>query len=134
MPTYSARCLECKALTEFISPLSKYLETPPCSVCGGGTKVVITKAPQGYVKGNFAPFRSPVDGTIISTASGLAEHNKRNNVVNISDGYSEDRVLAGDYMPPPPKPDKADIKKDIVSAAQQLEQGYVPPIREAYDE
>ena len=34
------------------------------------------------IHGVFEPFKSSVDGTVISTAKQLREHNKRNNVVN----------------------------------------------------
>ncbi len=32
---------------------------------------------------NFTPFRSPIDGTVITNPNKLREHNKRNDVVNV---------------------------------------------------
>ena len=37
------------------------------------------------VRGNFDPFVSTVDGTLISTHRDLEQHNKRNNVVSASE-------------------------------------------------
>lgn len=51
------------------------------------------------------PFKSPIDGSIISTRQQLADHNKKHGVTNVSDyspGYIEkkarERVNAGEKM------------------------------------
>jgi hypothetical protein len=91
-------------------------------------KKVILKAPQGFVKGNFDRFRSPVDGSIISTERDLRNHNARNNVVNIHDGYDEATVMRGEYVKPTAGPDKKDIAKDIYESYQRVDSGYKPII------
>lgn len=42
-----------------------------------------------YVQGDIEPFVSPVDGSVISDRRQLAEHNKRNNVVNAAEFSQE---------------------------------------------
>ena len=47
------------------------------------------------IHGIFEPFKSMVDGTLISTNRQLREHNKRNNVVNageFSQGHFEEKA------------------------------------------
>lgn len=41
-----------------------------------------TQAASANIHGDIEPFRSPVDGSIISDRKQLREHNKRNNVVS----------------------------------------------------
>jgi hypothetical protein len=128
MPTYEALCNHCATVVEYRCAVVDALRPPWCPECKGAMRKVIRTAPKGFVKGKFEPFKSPVDGTVISTERALRDHNARNNVVNIHDGYPEERVIKGDYMGPPPKPDKKDISKDIYEAARMLEQGYKPEI------
>lgn len=133
MPSYTARCDDCGSLTEYsIGVKDRYL-TPPCEVCDSEcTRLVVRQAPVGFVKGRFEAFKSPVDGSIISTAQGLADHNKRNNVVNIHDGYSEEAISKGSYLRPPPKPDKKEIAQAVVESIHKVEAGY-KPVRENQD-
>jgi hypothetical protein len=41
------------------------------------------KASSADIHGDIEPFRSPVDGSVISDRKQLREHNKRNNVVGV---------------------------------------------------
>lgn len=41
-----------------------------------------SKGPQILVRGSFEPFKSPVDGRIITTHRALEKHNKENEVVD----------------------------------------------------
>ena len=59
-----------------------------------------------FIHGDFQPFVSPVDGSVISDRKQLAEHNKRNNVVNTSEFSPEfmarkkkerDRIMKGEH-------------------------------------
>jgi predicted nucleic acid-binding Zn ribbon protein len=125
MPTYNARCNNCETVYEYVCPVAERYDTPECE-CGGIVQVVILKAPQGFVKGNFDRFRSPVDGSIIGTERDLRNHNARNNVVNIHDGYDEATVLRGEYVKPPKK-DKRDVAQDVYDAYQHVDTtGYKP--------
>lgn len=85
----------------------------------------------GFVKGNDSAFRSPVDGSIINSQRALREHNARNNVVNLHDGYDEATIVAGAFGNKGVanvKPDPKDIAKDIYEAYQRVDNGYKPVI------
>jgi hypothetical protein len=75
--------------------------------------------------GRFDSFVSPVDGSVIRTSRELKEHNVRNNVVSVADGYDEKRVLAGDYKKTETLSSKERVK-DIVESVKALNQGYKP--------
>lgn len=124
MPTYQARCRECGKEFEYVSKIKDCMSVPPCD-CGGGADKVILSAPVGYVMGRFDSFVSPVDGSVIRTSRELKEHNVRNNVVSVADGYDEKRVLAGDYKKTETLSSKERVK-DIVESVKALNQGYKP--------
>ena len=42
-----------------------------------------------YIRGVFDPYVSPIDGTVIKSRGGLAEHNKRHGVTNDLDHLRE---------------------------------------------
>lgn len=128
MPLYESRCQECGLLYEYRKPVAEYLDTPKCSACGGKTDKIINTAPVGYVQGKFEPFKSQVDGSIITCQQDLKEHNKRNNVANLHDGWSEDKILAGDLGQKPVVPDKKEIVEDIQKAIHDVTNGYKPII------
>jgi putative FmdB family regulatory protein len=134
MPLYEARCHDCDLLLQYRKPVAEYLDTPVCPSCGGGTSKVIVSAPMGFVAGKFEPFKSQVDGSVITCQSDLAEHNKRNNVVNMHDGWSEDKILAGDLGQKKVVPDKKEIAEDLQRAIHDVTQGYKPEIKGADDE
>lgn len=135
MPVYDCKCLDCGCVSQYTSSVEQRTILPFCDKCRGLTKKVIINAPRGYVKGNFAAFKSSVDGSLITGDRTLREHNLRNGVVSLHDGYSESKVLAGDFGRKEAKPDKKDIASDIREAVQKLEYGgYKPAPREAYDE
>lgn len=135
MAVYDSKCLVCGRLSQYISSVESRHILPPCDWCNGPTKKVIVSAPMGYVKGNFAAFRSPVDGSVISGEHDLREHNARNGVVNVHEGYDEAKVLSGDFDRVEAKPDKKEISHDVGEAIHKLQyEGYVPPPREAHDE
>lgn len=134
MPLYESRCHECGILYQYRKPVAEYLDTPRCDSCGGPTHKVIVTAPVGYVQGKFEPFRSQVDGSIITTQEDLREHNKRNNVVNLHEGFSEEKILAGEMGQKQVVPDKKEIVEDMQRAIYDVSQGYKPKIAGAEDE
>lgn len=134
MPVYDSKCRNCGALGQYISVVEERYSLPPCHKCGGERSKIILTAPKGFVKGNFAPFKSTVDGSIIATERDLKEHNRRNNVVNVADGYSDEAVRKGNIVPKKEAVDKKDLANDIGESIHKLKQGYVPPPREAYNE
>jgi putative FmdB family regulatory protein len=131
MPTYESQCLACKHEYDYIATVKRCLEVPVCPVCGGDGVKVIRKAPRGFVTGKFEPFVSTVDGTLIANQRQLREHNTRNGVVNLNDGYSEEKILAGDLAPPKAnkQQEMADLQKDIGESIQMVNAGYRPEIR-----
>jgi len=90
VPVYESECTQCGAQQDYLRPVSQCLDTPMCVVCGIRMAKRVFSAPMGYLKGNFAPFKSTVDGSLISTHRDMVEHNKRNGVVCLADGYSND--------------------------------------------
>lgn len=111
--------------------LAEYEADPSmyCSVCG---LPVIRKISAPACLNNtreFQAFRSPVDGTIISSSSGLRNHNARNNVVNIHEGYDE-KSIAGvtkkDFQKPLDDERRKDLSKDLSLSINKLQNGYTP--------
>lgn len=129
MPTYQARC-ECGNSFEYVSRVATCDLVPDCDQCGKPAQKVILSAPYGVVFGRFDTFQSPVDRSVIRTARELTEHNKRNNVVSLHDGYTEERIKKGDYIKPHAF-DKKERKKDVAEAIHMVRNGYKPEIRSA---
>lgn len=121
MAKYEARCRVCGVIIDYDRPVSRCLDTPVH--CGQPALKVILSAPQGFVRGRFDTFKSMVDGSLIRTQRELEEHNKRNNVVSLADGYTDDVIAKGEYVKPPPK-DPA--KQEVIDAYHMVKQGYKP--------
>lgn len=125
MPRYDARCDNCSEVTEYFATVSECLVTPHCARCGGATRKVILRAPTGYVKGKFEAFKSVVDGSIIASDRDMREHNSRNGVVNLADGYDDATVRSGDFGKKEVTTPK-DISADIGDSIRKLNDGYKP--------
>lgn len=128
MPLYEAQCDKCSAVVDYHRRIADALETPECPRCGGHMTKVILSAPTSFVKGRFEPFKSVVDGSIISSHRDMEEHNKRNGVECVADGYSDEDVKAGKMGGPKPVLDKKELASDIAESIHMLENGYKPPI------
>jgi putative FmdB family regulatory protein len=134
MPVYESRCTGCRVYSTYTVPIAERNLARSCPGCGAPLARVIESAPKGFVKGKFEPFRSIVDGSIITTERDMQEHNKRNGVVNLADGYDDKTVKEGNYGK---KDDQLDAKEridDIQEAIHDLNQGYKPFIAGAEDE
>lgn len=131
MPVYDAFCSGCSTVEEYIRTVDNRLDTPPCGKCGGVTTLAIFKAPKGYVQGKFEPFRSTVDGTIIKNHNDMREHNKRNDVVCLADGYSDAQVKAATFRKPVEVPitTKEELAADIMAATIEVRDGYKPEVQ-----
>jgi putative FmdB family regulatory protein len=132
MPIYEAVCKDCGVEAEYSRPVAECMNVPTCVSCGELMHKVIRTAAKGFVTGKFDPFVSPVDGSLITSQREMQEHNRRNNVVNMADGYSDEAIKSGACAAPPPKVDINDIKADIAEATQMVTNGY-KPITEVYD-
>lgn len=102
---------------------------PECSACGA--RLVAAKVRKAKMErtSNFEPFVSPVDGSIITTKRELADHNSRNNVVNVHEGYSEDAykdMVNKNHFAEIDKERSIDLVKDIEEGVNMLNNGYVP--------
>lgn len=128
MPTYNSQCPECGITYEYQRSIAEYQLTPACSSCGGATNKVILSAPMGFVTGKFEPFKSQVDGSIITCQHDLKAHNERNNVTNLHEGYDEATIIKGDFGNKKIVPDKKEIKADIAEAIHKVAAGYKPII------
>lgn len=125
MPIYEAECLDCGRQHDYVRPVAHYLDVPVCPCCGGESRRVILTAPTSFVKGKFEQFRSTIDGTLIRTEKDLREHNRRNGVVNLNEGYTDEELK--NYTPPPPvTPKKEEVVADIVEAIEEVKHGYKP--------
>ena len=127
---YPYECPACGFRFTRVCRLAEY-EADPTSVCNCGEymKRVIT-APR-YLNNTkpFEAFQSPVDGSVISCERDLREHNKRNNVVNIHEGYDEKSLndfTKRDWQKPLDDERRADLHQDMRVAISKLEQGYTP--------
>ena len=128
MPLYQAVCDRCVVYTEYRASVSDCMKTPGCPECGDRMVKRILTAPTGVVTGKFEPFKSSVDGTLIRCQKDLREHNLRNGVVNVQDGFPEEKVIAGDFNRVEAKLDPNERKQDIAEAIHKVTQGYRPVI------
>lgn len=118
--------------TERRCRLSEYLADPSyqCPDCGAKLKQWVTSCHIGGGTKPFEAFKSPVDGSVITSKAALAEHNRRNNVVNIHDGYSEKEILGvtkKDIYKEINKDNDKQVKQDVAKSVNMLNNGYVPP-------
>lgn len=129
MPTYMSECRHCGLLYGEHRKIKDYQNTPNCSSCGERTTTVILAAPPSFIKGKFDPFISPVDRSLVRSQRELNEHNKRNGVQNLHDGYSEKELAELATKPrATPKIDKKEVSADIIDAIREVEHGYKPTI------
>lgn len=128
MPTYDAQCCECDAQFIYVSTIADCLKVPNCGLCNGAAKKMIFSAPKGFIKGKFDAFKSIVDGTIINNAAELAEHNRRNGVMNLNDGWSEEAIRSGNIGEKKVEDQKPDVAADMAESIHMLNQGYKPTI------
>lgn len=125
VPTYEAVCRDCEVATDYTRSVDDRMDTPTCVSCGEKMQKVIYSAPKGFVTGKFEAFKSHVDGSLITNHRELQEHNRRNNVVSMADGYSDETIKKGEFMKPEEK-DINDLKADIAEATAMVNQGYKP--------
>ena len=127
MPVYEAVCRECGVSADYLRPVSECMNTPGCPTCGEKMKKVILSAPTGFVTGKFEPFKSTVDGSLITSQRELQQHNQRNNVVSLADGYTTEELMT---IKPKEieKSDPKSIAADISEATQMVTAGYKPNI------
>ena len=128
MARYDAQCSDCGQVTEYVCSINDRASTPGCPSCGGKTRQVILSAPLGVVKGKFESFKSSVDGSLVHSEHSLREHNARNNVVCLSDGYDEKTISAGAFGNKETKLDKNELALDICESIHTLKQGYKPSV------
>lgn len=106
-------------------------KVPACGTCGA--YLVAKKVTQAKLSrsSNFEPFVSPIDGSVITTKRELADHNSRNNVVNVHEGYSEQAYLNKvneDLYGKVNKEMTKDVMSDIDKSINMLNNGYVPEV------
>ena len=141
MPTYQAKGLECSHEWEYVAPMAACYTVPNCPICSKPGIKEIRSAPKGFVMGKFEQFVSPVDGSVIRTQHDLQEHNARNGVMNIHDGYDEKTVLSGNAgkkssieLAKEEKERKEELAKDIHTSFKKVEAGYKPQLETQEDD
>lgn len=128
MAKYDAQCNWCDTQFEYSARIDSREDVPNCPLCGYHARRVILAAPQGFVTGKFEAFKSPVDGSLVRSARDLAEHNTRNGVVNIQEGYSEEKVLKGDFGQKKSTNNVKEVAQDVQQAIHDVTHGYKPII------
>lgn len=119
--------------TSRICRLAEYEADPTfkCPKCGLPVRQKIT-APRILANTKpFEAFKSPVDGSVITCQRELREHNKRNDVVNIHEGYDEKALKTLGERNPREQINKelsASLKTDAAVAMQKLNEGYKPQV------
>lgn len=102
-----------------------------CPKCGKALKQWITAPRLSLKTKSFEPFRSPVDGSIITSESSLREHNRRNDVVNVHEGYTEAAYLNKvneDLFAGINKEASKDISAEVHQSINMLNNGHVPEV------
>ena len=125
---YEAQCVECDNEFEYVRSVDQRHDVPDCPRCQGLAVKTIRTGP-ATATNNFAPYRSPVDGSIISSKRDLEAHNKRNNVALLNDGYSEESIRAGDIKRKSATLDKNELAADLAQAKAMVESGYKPQVQ-----
>jgi len=128
VPVYESQCPTCAATAEYLRAVADCLDTPDCPECGVRMVKKVFSAPKGYVRGKFEAFKSSVDGTIIANHRDMQEHNRRNDVVCLADGYSDEKVRAGQAIQPL-KQEKSDVAADLGAALIAVRDGYRPEVQ-----
>ena len=124
-PIYEADCQECGVYADYLREVKEYLDTPHCPECGVKMRKIIRSAPKGFVKGQFDAFQSTVDLSIIRNERDLREHNQRNNVISLADGYSTEALMTQTGIK---QEQPRDVKADLVDAYKAVKSGYRPNI------
>lgn len=70
MPLYQTRCTLCRAVGQIHRVVEERNNVPPCTVCGGKREREIS-APA--VRGEIAPYESPVTGKMITSRTQMRE-------------------------------------------------------------
>jgi putative FmdB family regulatory protein len=130
MPTYEAKCGPCNAQVEYFRTIANRNTLPTCPLCGGTTHRIVATAPLTLIPESFKAFKSTVDGSIIENYKQLKEHNRRNDVINLNEAYSEDTIQNGDYYELGGQDFKDDPKKDVEEAIKMVKEGYKPQCEE----
>jgi hypothetical protein len=130
---YESFCGRCNKWYDYTSSVELREVTPLCETCGDTTVKGVRTAPAGFIKGggaaDFKPFMG-ADGTVVDSQIKLDEHMRKNNLVNLHDGFSEEKILSGDIKPKEDKVKRVrEAKADIVEAVQKVNQGYKPEVR-----
>lgn len=128
MPIYEAECKNCQSQFEYVSSVANCMDVPRCGLCNSESRKVILSPAKGYVTGKFEAFKSTIDGTLISTNRDLQEHNRRNNVVNLNEVYTDEEIKAGKPAEKKKVDNKKEILNDIQEAVHQVKNGYKPTI------
>jgi hypothetical protein len=126
---YEAECEGCGLPFDYVASVKDYQIVPPCPACAAPARKVVRTAPMGVVTGKFEPFRSTVDGSLIQNQHDLKEHNRRNGVVNLNDGYSEEKLISGDFGQKKPTETIKDKAQDVIEAIHAVKAGYKPEVQ-----
>lgn len=104
---------------------------PVCGTCGARLEARRVTMARNTRVSRFEPFVSPVDGSVITSRRELADHNARNNVVNVHEGYTEEQYknkVNEDLYGAVNKEIQKDVDNDIKQSINMLNNGHVPEV------
>lgn len=131
---YDGECMSCGKQFVYTRSVAQCMDVPPCPACGHESRKVILTAPTGIVTGKFEAFRSNLDGSLIRNQRELEDHNRRNNVRLLGEGYTNEQILKGEMGQKKAKPDKKEIAKDLIDSISAVKAGYKPKVQVADNE
>jgi putative FmdB family regulatory protein len=104
VPIYQYGCGTCGSTQDEYRTVENRHDSPACNACGAATAKMIV-APQ--VAADIQPYRSVIDGSLISSRSKHREHLKAHGCVEVGN----------EKLPPPKKPKAPPGAKEAVIAA-----------------
>jgi putative FmdB family regulatory protein len=125
MAIYPYRCKECGRQEEVVQSIASYCESPNVPSCHGPMERFITAPMFSIDIAPWAAYRSPIDGTVITSRAERNEHMARHGVVLYDDIAPDIERNRKDIA----KKAVADIKQDVIEATHKvLDHGYKPNV------
>jgi len=123
MAIYPYKCGGCGAAQEEIQSISSYVAAPRIPTCCGGPMMRVFTVPMVSCD-HIQPFKSPIDGEVISSRSQQHEHMARHEVVLYDDIAPDIERNRARLL----REASEGIADDIAESFHKLEGGFVPTI------
>lgn len=123
MAIYTYRCMQCDRKAEVIQSIRSYCEAPQIPLCHGPMERYLTKPLVTFDTAPWASYKSPIDGSVITSRREQNEHMARHGVVLLDD-IKPDIERNRKHLE---KTRAAQLKNDVIEAVKKVEAGYKPP-------